>query len=114
MNWLKVGAIVVGGIVVFFIFDSVIHVLLSVLTAVAFVAIVAGGAYAGVKIAGARKRRQVKRSAADREDRQVRRERPSQERAIDVRPVTPPPTRASAPQHDVEGDLARLKREMGG
>ncbi|MGH3165716.1 MAG: hypothetical protein ACRDN0_07455 [Trebonia sp.] len=111
MNWLKVGAVVIGGIIVFFIFDSVIHVLLSLLTAIAFVAIVAGGAYVAVKIAGARKRRQVRQ--ADRDDeRQVRRERAPRETAI--APVTSaPPMPAPAPRHDVEDDLARLKREMG-
>ena len=65
MNLLKVGAVVVGGIVVFFIVDSLIHVFLGLLTAIAFVAIVGGGAYVAVKIAGARKRRQVKRRDAD-------------------------------------------------
>lgn len=110
MNWLKVGAVVVGGIIVFFVFDSVIHIFLSLLAAIAFVAIVAGGAYAVVKIAGARKRRAVRR-ASHHQERQVRRERES--RQIAVPPVTPPPRQAPAPHRDVEDDLARLKREMG-
>ena len=44
MNWLKVGAVVIGGIIVFFVLNSVVHLLLGLLTAIAFVAIVAGGA----------------------------------------------------------------------
>ncbi|HWG01055.1 MAG TPA: hypothetical protein VG164_04305 [Trebonia sp.] len=125
MNWLKVGAVVIGGIVVFFVVDSLIHVFLGLLTAIAFVAIVAGGAYVAVKIAGARKRRQVKRSRAAEGDHQVRRPRAAREQAIAVPPVTatipattPVTTTAKtpatpAPRHDVEDDLARLKREMG-
>lgn len=115
MNWLKVGAVVIGGIIVFFVFDSVIHLFLSLLTAIVFVAIVAGGAYAAVKIAGARKRRQVRRSSDRHEERQVRRERESRETTVAVPPVTPAPspTVTSAPRHDVDDDLARLKREMG-
>ena len=119
MNLLKVGAVVVGGIVVFFIVDSLIHVFLGLLTAIAFVAIVGGGAYVAVKIAGARKRRQVKRRDAD-DERPLRKERTSQERSIAVPPVTPMPATptastasTSAPRRDVEDDLARLKREMG-
>jgi hypothetical protein len=112
MNWLKIGAVVVGGIVVFFVVDSLIHVFLGLLTAIAFVAIVAGGAYVAVKIAGARKRRQVKRSHAADDERQVRRPRAAQEKTIVVPPVTAT-TPAPVPHHDVEDDLARLKREMG-
>ena len=50
MNWLKIGAVVVGGIVVFFVLNSVVHLLLGLLTALAFVAIVAGGGYVAYKI----------------------------------------------------------------
>jgi hypothetical protein len=110
MNWLKVGAIVAGGVIVFFVVDSVIHVLLGLLTAIAFVAIVGGGAYVALKIAGARRRRQV-RSRPER-DRQVKRDRePEPELSRTV--VVPPPAARPAPvRHDVEDDLARLKREM--
>jgi hypothetical protein len=105
MNWLKVGAVVIGGIVVFFVLNSVVHLLLGLLTAIAFVAIVAGGAYVAYKIAGARRRRQVKSSPE--EERRVPREPES--RSLAVPPVTPQPAR-----HDVEDELSRLKREMGG
>jgi hypothetical protein len=114
MNWLKVGAVVVGGIVVFFVFNSVIHLFLGLLTTIAFVAIVAGGVYAAAKISGARRRRQVRRSARD-EERQVRREgrhdRYTGRQEIEV--SRPAPAPAPGPAHDVEDALARLKREMG-
>jgi hypothetical protein len=106
MNWLKVGAVVIGGIIVFFVVDSLVHVFLGLLTALVFVAIVAGGGYVAFKIVGARRRRQVRHRA---EEPRVRREpeRPS----IVVPAVTQQPT---TPHHDVEDELARLKREMGG
>ena len=111
MNWLKVGAIVVGGVVVFFVVNSVVHILLGLLTALAFVAIVAGGGYVAYKIMGARRRREVRdRPQGQRPRRQVTTS------DIVVPPSTPAPA-APAPrpvQHDVEDELARLKREMGG
>ncbi len=106
MNWLKVGAIVVGGIIVFFVLNSVVHLLLGLLSAIAFVAIVAGGGYVVYKLMGARRRREVR---GRREEYQVRRE-PEPTRDVVVPPVTPTPRPT---HHDVEDDLARLKREMG-
>ena len=102
MNWLKVGAIVIGGIVVFFVLDSVVHLLLGLLTAIAFVAIVAGGGYVVYKLMGARRRREVRDRPRERE---VPREPES--RAVAV----PPPASRPAP-YDVDDELARLKREM--
>jgi hypothetical protein len=61
MNWLKVGAVVVGGIVVFFVLNSVIHLLLGLLGAIAFVAIIAGGGYVAYKVIGGSRRRQLRR-----------------------------------------------------
>ena len=110
MNWLKVGAIVIGGIIVFFIVDSVVHVLLGLLTAIAFVAIVAGGAYVAYKIVGARRRRQV-RSRREPGERRVRREPEPATRELVVPPETPKPV--AAHHENVEDELARLKREMG-
>jgi hypothetical protein len=61
MNLLKIGAVVVGGIVVFFVLDSVVHVLLGLITALAFVAIVGGGGYVAYKLLGGRRRRELRR-----------------------------------------------------
>lgn len=106
MNWLKVGAIVVGGIIVFFVLDSVVHVLLGLLSAIAFVAIVAGGGYVAYKILGSRRRREVR-------DRSEERKQPRQ---VEDTTIVVPPRTTPAPQpahHDVEDELARMKREMG-
>ena len=107
MNWLKVGAIVVGGIIVFFVLDSVVHLVLGLLSTIAFVAIIAGGGYVVYKLMGARRRREVK-DRDRRSDREVRRDREPESYTIAVPPVTPKPA-----HHDVDDDLARLKREMG-
>jgi len=106
MNWLKVGAVVVGGIIVFFVVDSLVHVILGLLSAIVFVAIVAGGGYVAYKLLGARRRRQVR-------DRPEQRQRPRQveERSVVARPPTTPSPQPA--HHDVEDELARMKREMG-
>jgi hypothetical protein len=60
MNWAKVGAVVIGGIVVFFLLDTVVHVLLGLLGALLFVAVIAGGGYVAYKLVGGR-RREIRR-----------------------------------------------------
>jgi hypothetical protein len=106
MNWLKVGAIVVGGVIVFVVLNSVVHLLLGLLTTIAFVAIVAGGGYVVYKLMSGRRSREVRSKP---EEREVPRERET--RTIAVPP--PPPAAPRPAHHDVEDDLARLKREMG-
>lgn len=61
MNWAKVGAVVIGGIIVFFVLDSVVHMLLGILGAILFVAIIAGGGYAVYKMVGGSRRRELRR-----------------------------------------------------
>lgn len=126
MKWLKVGAVVVGGIVVFFILSSVIHLLLALFGALVFVAIVGGGVYAVAKLVGVqRRRRELGQSSSYHEPRSydARTTQPwsADEGTTDARttapwpaPNTPPGgTPAAHDPIDVENDLARLKREMG-
>jgi len=61
MNWAKIGAIVIGGIVVFFILDSVVHMLLGLLGALLFVAVIAGGGYVAYKLVSGGRRREIRR-----------------------------------------------------
>jgi hypothetical protein len=61
MNLAKVGAVVVGGIVVFFILDSLVHVVLGLLGALLFVAVIAGGGYVAYKLVGGSRRREIRR-----------------------------------------------------
>jgi FtsH-binding integral membrane protein len=61
MNWAKIGAVVVGGIIVFFLLDTVVHVLLGLLGALIFVAVIAGGGYVAYKLVGSSRRREIRR-----------------------------------------------------
>jgi hypothetical protein len=61
MNWAKIGAVVIGGIIVFFVLDTVVHALLGILGALLFVAIVAGGGYVVYKVVGGSRRREIRR-----------------------------------------------------
>ncbi len=60
MSLLKVGAVVVGGIVVFFVLDSLVHLLIGLIAAIAFVAIVGGGGYVAYKLLGGGRRRELR------------------------------------------------------
>jgi FtsH-binding integral membrane protein len=61
MNWAKIGAVVIGGIIVFFVLDTVVHMLLGILGAIVFVALVAGGGYVVYKVVGGSRRRELRR-----------------------------------------------------
>ena len=61
MNWAKIGAVVIGGIIVFFILDTVVHALLGILGALLFVAVIAGGGYVAYKVIGGSRRREIRR-----------------------------------------------------
>jgi hypothetical protein len=61
MSWLKIGAVVVGGIVLFVILGKVVSVLIGLVTMLAFVAIVAGGGYVAYRLlSGGRRRRELR------------------------------------------------------
>jgi len=61
MSLLKVGAVVVGGIVVFFVLNSLVHVLLGLLGALLFVAVIGGGGYVAYKLVSGSRRREIRR-----------------------------------------------------
>jgi hypothetical protein len=61
MNWLKVGAVVVGGIVLFVVLGHVVSVIIGLITALFFIALVAGGGYAVYKLVGGSRRREIRR-----------------------------------------------------
>ena len=66
--------------------NSVVHLLLGLLSAIAFVAIVAGGGYVVYKLMSGRQRREVRNRP---EEREVPRERETRTIAV---PPTPTPT----------------------
>jgi hypothetical protein len=122
MRWVKVGLIAVGALIAFIVVQSVFHLLYW-----AFIALVIG-----VVIAVAVKARSQYRIAREHraQVRQEKAERKSQVRERRTRHVTGTPAwmpqdtvprqqgtiprqQDIVPPHDVEDELARLKREMG-
>ncbi len=114
MRWFKVAAIGVGILIAFLVVNSVLGLIFKVLFDVVIAAIVVGAIAVAIKVA--RSRRQVPGKKADREVREpgYRQHSRPLPRA-DVEPVStpyPPPSRPNT--QDVDDELARLKREMGG
>ena len=61
MNLLKIAAVVVGGIIVFFVLGAVWHVVTALIGMLVIVALIAGGGYVAYKVAGSSRRREIKR-----------------------------------------------------
>jgi hypothetical protein len=115
MRWFKVAAIAVGVLIAFLVVNSVLGFIFKILLDVVIAALVVGGIAVAIKVA--RSRRQVSGKKADRqvdEPEYTRHSRPLPR--ADVEPVsTPYPPQPSRPNsQDVDDELARLKREMGG
>lgn len=114
MPWLKIAAIGAGILIAFLIVTSVISTVLGLAVKLVIAAALVGGIVVAVKMA--RSRRQVSGRKADREVREPgyqQRSRPLPR--ADVEPMSTPPPRPLKPAaQDVDDELARLKREMGG
>ncbi len=121
MRWFKIAAIGVGILIAFLVVGAVIGTILHLVIDVVIAAAVVGAIVVAVKVA--RSRKQVSGKKADREVREPGYEEYSRPlpradvahtRQAPVRdvPVRDVPVQ-SAPRHDVEDELARLKREMG-
>jgi hypothetical protein len=112
MRWFKVAAIAAGILIAFLLVGSVIGFIIHAVTYLVIAALVAGAIVVAIKVA--RSGRQVSRKRGEREVREPRHNRPLPR--ADVEPVSTPypsqPSRRNAP--DVDDELARLKREMGG
>ena len=121
MRWFKVAAVAIGVLIAFLVMGTVIHAILGFVIDVIIAAAVVGGIVVAVKVA--RSRKQVSGSKPDREVREPGYEEYSRPLPrADVRPARDAPVRnvpvrdvpvQSTPGHDVEVELARLKREMG-
>jgi hypothetical protein len=100
MGWLKVAAVAVGALIVFMVVGTVVHLFIDLLIA----AVVVGAIAVAIKaFAGQGRLQRGRRTDRDYELRSPRAE---------SRPTAPPPTAHRTA--DVDDDLARLKREMGG
>ena len=112
MRWFKLAAIAAGILIAFLVVGSVIGFIIGAITKLVLAALVVGAVVVAVKVA--RSRREVtgsktRREVPDRDYEQYSRPLPRS----DVEPAAPP--RAPAPPaHDVDDELARLKREMRG
>jgi hypothetical protein len=114
MRWFKVAAIGVGILIAFLIAGAVIGTIFHILTDLVIAALVVGAAAVAIKVA--RSRRQVTGKKAEREVREPdypQRNRPLPRADVEHVPTGYPPPSRPAPQ-DVDDELARLKREMGG
>ncbi len=116
MRWFKIAAIGVGILIAFLVVGSVIGAIFHVLTELVIAALVVGGVVVAVKVARSRREvsgKKAEREVRDRDYEQYSRPLPRS----DIEPAAPPshPTRPAPPAAaDVDDELARLKREMGG
>ena len=112
MSWFKIAAIAAGILIGFLVVGSVIGAIFHILTQLVLAALVVGAVVVAVKVA--RSRRQVSGSKAEREVRDRDSEQYSRPLPrSDVEPAAPPSYPARPATHDVDDELARLKREMG-
>ena len=116
MRWFKIAAIGAGILIAFLVVGSVLGAIFHILTQLVLAALVVGGVVVAVKVA--RSRRQVEGKKAEREVRDRDYEQYSRPLPrTDIEPAAPPsyPARPTKPAaQDVDDELARLKREMGG
>jgi hypothetical protein len=114
MGWVKLAGIAVAILVAFLVVGSVIGFIIHAVTYLVFAALVVGAIAVAIKVASSKRQvsgKQAEREVREPNDRQYNRPLPR----ADVEPVStpyPPPSRPAA--HDVDDELARLKREMGG
>ena len=112
MRWFKIAAIGVGILIAFLIAGSVIGFIIGAVTKLVIAAFVVGAIAVAIKVA--RSRRQVSGKKAEREVREPDHEQYSRPLPrADVEPAAPPPPPVRPATHDVDDELARLKREMG-
>ncbi len=111
MRWFKLAAIGAGILIAFLVVGSVIGFIIHAVTYLLLAALVVGGIAVAIKVASSR--RQVSGKKAEREVREPDYSRPLPRADVDHVPAPYPPPSRPAPQ-DVDDDLARLKREMGG
>ncbi len=117
MRWFKVAAIGVGILIAFLLVGSVIGFIIHAVTYLVFAALVVGAIAVAIKVASSRRQvsgKKAEREVREHDDGQYNRPLPR----ADVEPVSTPypsPSRPVTPAaHDVDDELARLKREMGG
>lgn len=61
MNLLKIAGVVIIGIILFVVLGHAVSFILSAITAIFFIALVAGGGYVVYKLVGSSRRREIRR-----------------------------------------------------
>lgn len=61
MNLLKIAGVVIIGIILFVVLGHVVSFVLSAITAIFFIALVAGGGYVAYKLVSGSRRREIRR-----------------------------------------------------
>jgi len=113
MRWFKLAAIGVGALIAFLVVISVIGTVFHIVEMLVIAALVVGAIAVAIKVASSR--RQVSGKKAEREVREP--DHPQYNRPLpraDVEPVSTPYPPSRPANLDVDDELARLKREMGG
>jgi hypothetical protein len=112
MRWFKIAAIAGGVLIAFLIVSAVIGTVLHLVIDVVIAALVVGAIAVAIKVA--RSSRQVSGKRREREVSEPEYSRPLPR--ADVEPVSTnaPPRQGAHSAQDVDDELARLKREMGG
>jgi hypothetical protein len=119
MRWFKIAAIAGGILIAFLIVGSVVGVIIHAVMDLVVAALVLGAIVVAIKVA-----RSGKQLSRKREEREVRHhDRHESLPRADVEPYAAEPYQSSVPTqqpprpapsaHDVDDELARLKREMG-
>jgi hypothetical protein len=107
MNWLKIAAVIIGALIAFYIVGSVIHIITALLGVIVVLAVLGAGGYVAYKVVRSRNSRALR----DRPRRDRGRQR-DPELDDHRQPDYPPPPQPARP--NVDDELDRMRREMGG
>ena len=113
MRWFKLAAIGVGALIAFLVVISVIGTVFHIVEMLVIAALVVGAIAVAIKVASSRRQvsgKKTEREVREPDDRQYNRPLPR----ADVEPVSTPYPPSRPATQDVDDELARLKREMGG
>jgi hypothetical protein len=113
MSWLKLAAIAGGILIAFLVVGSVIGFVIHAVTTLVIAALVVGGIVIAIKVA--RSGKQVSGKKAEREVPEPDSYRPLPRADVETYSASAPAQqpRPAPNSHDIDDELARLKREMG-
>jgi hypothetical protein len=109
MNWLKIAAVIIGALIAFYIIGSVIHIITALLGVIVVLAVLGAGGYVAYKVVTSRRGRELR----DR-SRGGGRRRQDLELRDDYRQADSPPPPPQPARPNVDDELDRMRREMGG